>query len=272
VALSLIALLVLTLAFRPEPFVVLVVVAIGGGLWELRGAFETVDIKLPIWPLLVGGVGMAVSTFAGGAQALMIAFVLTVAVTCVWRIAEMLPGERGRAAGRDIAASVFASTWLPFLACFLILVLAQDRGNWRVVMLILLPVASDTGGYIAGVLFGKHPMAPSVSPKKSWEGFIGSVILAAVAGFLGSHFILGFPWLPGEGGALLQSSLVLGLILGVVVAATATLGDLAESLIKRDLGLKDMGDLLPGHGGILDRVDSILITAPFLYLLLVIAA
>jgi phosphatidate cytidylyltransferase len=139
------------------------------------------------------------------------------------------------------------------------MLLNQPDGELRVALFVLLAVANDTGGYAAGVLFGRHPLAPTVSPKKSWEGLGGSVALTVVVGVLGCVLALGL-------------SPLLGVALGVLTAVTATVGDLAESLVKRDLELKDMGSLLPGHGGVLDRIDSLVITAPFVYLVLSVAA
>lgn len=257
-----------SLWFRAEPFVVLVAVAVVAGLWELRAAFLRRDIVLPILPLIVGGAGMAVSAYVGGPEGLLVSYVLTVAAATLWRV---LDGP-GRDALRDVAAAAFAATYVPFLAGFVVLLLAQKDGRLLVALFILLAVANDTGGYIAGVLFGKHPLARTVSPKKTWEGMAGSVLLTTAVGFAGAHWVLDKPLLP-EGEHLLRgSSLVLGLVLGFMTAVTATVGDLAESLLKRDLDLKDMGSLLPGHGGVLDRVDSILVTAPFVYLVLSVAA
>ncbi|QAY70558.1 phosphatidate cytidylyltransferase [Xylanimonas protaetiae] len=256
-----------SLWFRAEPFVALVAVAVSAGLWELRAAFQRRGIQLPIWPLVVGGVGMAVSAHVGGPEALLVSYVLTVAAAALWRV---LDGP-GKDAPRDVAASAFAATYVPFLAGFVVLLLGQHDGRWLVALFILLAVANDTGGYIAGVLFGKHPLAPTVSPKKSWEGMAGSVVLTTAVGVVGAHLVLDKPFLPDGGHPLLGSSLVLGLVLGFMTAVTATVGDLAESLLKRDLDLKDMGSLLPGHGGVLDRVDSILVTAPFVYLVLSVA-
>jgi len=256
-----------SLWFREEPFVALAAVTVCAGLWELRDAFARRQIALPIWPLMVGGVGMVVSAFVGGSEALLISFVITLAAVVLWRV---LDGP-GPAALRDVAAGVFAATYVPFLAGFVVMLLAQDNGNWRVAMFILLAVANDTGGYIAGVLLGRHPLAPTVSPKKSWEGLAGSVALTTLVGVLGSHWVLDLPFLPGRGTPLLGAAVVLGVVLGLMTAVTATVGDLAESLLKRDLDLKDMGWLLPGHGGVLDRVDSILVTAPFVYLVLSVA-
>jgi phosphatidate cytidylyltransferase len=124
-----------------------------------------------------------------------------------------------------------------------------------VVVFILLTVLSDVGGFVAGVLFGRHPMAPTVSPKKSWEGFAGSALFCAIGGAV---------VLP----ALLDGAPLEGVLLGVAIMLTATVGDLGESMIKRDLGIKDMGTLLPGHGGLMDRLDSLLPNAPVAYLLL----
>jgi len=284
VALGLLALLALTLAFRPEPFVVFVAVAISAGMWELKSAFEHADLQLAIWPLLAGTSGMVVAAFLGGASALFTTYVLTLFAIVVWQIA-LAAYERAPVSRLNILASIFAASYLPFMASFVILLLRmQPHGNWRVGMLILLCVANDTGGYFAGIFFGKHPMAPSVSPKKSWEGFAGSVLLTCLVGILGSHWVLGLPFTPnisvagyeaGPGAlwlTLFGSALGLGLLLGIFAAITSTLGDLSESLIKRDLGIKDMGSVLPGHGGILDRIDSIIFSAPFIFLIIAIAS
>jgi phosphatidate cytidylyltransferase len=135
------------------------------------------------------------------------------------------------------------------------LLLAQPDGAFRVLLFILLCVASDTGGYVVGVLIGRHPLAPSVSPKKTWEGLLGSLVLACLVGVVGI-------------GAMFDGAPLVGVALGVATVVTASLGDLSESLLKRDLELKDMGSLLPGHGGLLDRLDSMLLTAPVVYLIL----
>jgi phosphatidate cytidylyltransferase len=251
VGVGLLALLAASLWFRPEPFVAFVVVAQSAALWELRSAFARRDIHIPLTPLIVGGAGMAVSAYAAGPEALLVAFMLTVGGVVVWRV---LDGS-GPGALRDAAAAVFAATYLPFMAGFVLLILDQPSGELRVVLFVLLAVANDVGGYVAGVMFGRHPLARSISPKKSWEGLAGSIVLAVVVGVAGSLWVLDTSWL-------------LGVALGVLTAVTATAGDLAESLIKRDLDLKDMGSLLPGHGGVLDRLDSLVVTAPFVYLVL----
>ena len=154
-----------------------------------------------------------------------------------------------------MTAGIFAALYVPFLAGFALLMARAEDGAERVVVFVLVTVASDIGGYAAGVILGRHPMAPSVSPKKSWEGFLGSAGACAVVGALSVALLLAGPWWAG-------------VVIGLAAVLTATLGDLGESMIKRDLGIKDMGSLLPGHGGVLDRLDSLLPTAPVVYLLL----
>jgi len=288
VAFGLLAVLALALAFRPEPFVVLVAVAISAGMWELRAAFEHAKLQLAIWPLLAGTSAMIVAAFLGGASALLTTFILTLLAIVIWQLV-IAALERAPVSRLNIMASIFAATYLPFMAGFVILIMRQHQHApyWRVALLILLCVANDTGGYFAGIFLGKHPMAPSVSPKKSWEGFAGSVLLTCLVGVLGSHWVLGLPFAPNLSLAnqvynpnnpgpvwltVFGSALGLGLLLGVFTAITSTLGDLSESLIKRDLGIKDMGSILPGHGGILDRIDSIIFSAPFVFLILSIAS
>jgi phosphatidate cytidylyltransferase len=154
-----------------------------------------------------------------------------------------------------VAATVFAFGYVPFLASFVALMLAQPGGAHRTLVFLILAVCSDVGGYAVGSLFGRHPMAPVISPKKTWEGFAGSVAACLLGGAITLPLLLH--------GAAWQ-----GVLVGAAALAAATLGDLAESMIKRDLGVKDMGALLPGHGGILDRIDSLLMTAPVAWLLL----
>lgn len=244
------ALVIGSLFWRPELFGVLLIIVVGQAVRELVGALGTVNIRVPLPPLLVGTAGMAVSAYIGGPQALFIAFVLTCVAILLWRVVEGADGII-----RDIAAGVFTAAYVPYLAGFAILMLASPDGPWRIVTMIAVPVFGDIGGYVFGVLWGKHPMAPSVSPKKSWEGLAGSMVFGISVAIIAVAFGLGGPWWGG-------------IIVGVVAVITGVLGDLSESLLKRDLGIKDMGTLLPGHGGVLDRIDSLLPTAPFMYLLL----
>jgi phosphatidate cytidylyltransferase len=164
------------------------------------------------------------------------------------------PGPASRSLARDVCATAFAIAYLPTLAALVVLLSFMPQGRWLVLLLVAIPVASDTGGFFAGSYFGKHKMAPNVSPKKTWEGMAGSVALATVAG-VGGMILMDRPW-------------YFGLALALLGSFSATLGDLAESMLKRSIGIKDMGSLLPGHGGVLDRVDSILMTAPFAYTVL----
>ena len=244
-------LIVLALALAKVTFLILVAVAVAAGVWELRRALAQVAIHVPLVPSLVGSLSMLGSAYFGGGQAL----ALTLGLTCVgillWRVADGVAD-----AMRDIAGGMFVALYPSFLAGFAALLLAApDDGAKRVFVFILVTVLSDIGGYLFGVLWGRHPMAPSVSPKKSWEGFTGSVLACMVGASLAIPLALGGPWWSG-------------LILGALVAVGATVGDLTESTIKRDLGIKDMSAILPGHGGVMDRLDSLLITAPLTWALL----
>lgn len=251
VGVALIALVIACLFIDIRFFVALVYLVVCGGMWELARAFTLAGIRVPLIPLLVGAGGMIVSAWTLGTTALLMVFALTCGAVFIWRITE----GGGLGAVRDATAGVFVAAYAPFLASFVVLMARRVDGPWAVLTFIAVVVANDTGGYIAGVLFGKHPMAPSISPKKSWEGLAGSHILAALVGVLMAVFALSYAWWAG-------------LLLGIVGVWSATVGDLCESLIKRDVGVKDMGSLLPGHGGIMDRVDSLIITAPVAYLIL----
>jgi phosphatidate cytidylyltransferase len=242
--------LVALYVWRPA-FVAVILAAAVLGVWELTHAFAADRIRVPVVPLAVGAAAIVVSAYAGGSEAMLVALALTVLAVMLWRAPENPQGYV-----RDVTASTFAALYVPFLAGFASLMLRDDDGADRVVVFIALVVLSDVGGYVAGVLFGRHPMAPNVSPKKSWEGVGGSALFCAAGG------AATFPTLL-DGAAAWQGALV-----GLAVMVTATLGDLGESMIKRDLGIKDMGSLLPGHGGIMDRLDSLLPAAPVAYLLL----
>ena len=250
VGLALGAVVLLSLYLWKAAFVGVVVAAIVLAAWELTNAFGSGRIRVPVVPLAVGAVAIIVSAYAGGSEAMVVALALTVFAMMLWRSPENPKGYV-----RDVTAATFAALYLPFLAGFAVLLLRPDDGPNRVVVFIVLTVLSDVGGYVAGVLFGKHPMAPTVSPKKSWEGFAGSALFCAAGGAV---------LLP----TLLDGEAWQGVVCGLAVMVTATLGDLGESMIKRDLGIKDMGSLLPGHGGIMDRLDSLLPAAPVTFLLL----
>ncbi|MEU6756215.1 phosphatidate cytidylyltransferase [Streptomyces sp. NPDC005409] len=233
-------------------FVGVVVVAVVVGLWELTSRLqEQKGIKAPLVPLAVGGAAMVIAGYVRGAEGAWVAMALTVLAVLVWRMTE--PPEDYL---KDVTAGAFAAFYVPFLATFVAMLLTADDGPQRVITFLLLTVVSDTGAYAVGWRFGKTKLAPRISPGKTREGLFGAVAFAMAAGALCMEFLI-------DGGSWWQ-----GLLLGLAVAVSATLGDLGESMIKRDLGIKDMGTLLPGHGGIMDRLDSLLPTAPVVWLLL----
>ena len=230
-----------SLYWHIELFVLLVAVAILIGTWELSGAMAGKGVTLSRIPLLIGAFLLPVLGFFYGPEQLLMGFGLVFLFTLVWRL--LRHGVDGFV--RDATASGFVLTYAPLMGGFAALIAAMPDGADRVVTFIVLSVASDIGGYAAGVLFGKHPMAPKISPKKSWEGFAGSVGLQVLLGSLLFAYLLESDWWKGA-------------IVGAIMAATATLGDFIESAVKRDLGIKDMSHLLPGHGGLMDRLDSII--------------
>ena len=231
-------------------FVVVLVVASLVGTQEVVRAVRTLGARPPAAPLYAGGTAMLVCAYRYGSEALFLAFALTVLGCVLWRVADPAEGIV-----RDLTAAVFAAAYVPFLMGFAALLVVPDDGARRVTAFVATVVCSDVGGYAAGVLFGRHPMAPSVSPKKSWEGFAGSATACALAGAVFFS-------------TLFDADPLLGAVYGLAVVASATLGDLGESMVKRDIGIKDMGTLLPGHGGLMDRLDSLLPTAPVAWLLL----
>ena len=245
--------LVSLMVYRPA-FLLVLLVAILVGVVELTRALRAGDVHAPLVPVLVGAVAMLGLAWTRGASGLVVAFLLTVLAVLLWRLGD---GPEGYL--RDASAGVLVALYVPLLAGFCVLLLVPDDGAARVLAFIATVVGNDVGGFAAGVLFGKHPMAPSVSPKKSWEGMAGSVLACVLVATPIVTLALGGPWWGG-------------VLFGVALAVSATAGDLGESLIKRDLGIKDMGNLLPGHGGIMDRLDSLLPSAAVAYLLLSVVA
>jgi phosphatidate cytidylyltransferase len=231
-------------------FVLLLLAVIGGGVWELVRAVNRAEAHPPLLPLLVGTAAMDLLAWFRGDGALAIAFLLTALGCFVWRLADGPVGFL-----RDVSTATFVALYVPFLAGFAVLLAVPDDGAERVITFIATVVCSDSGGYAAGVLFGRHPMAPTVSPAKSWEGFAGSAVACVIAGTVFLTQFFGADWWQG-------------VLFGLAIVVTATLGDLGESMIKRDLGVKDMGTLLPGHGGLMDRLDSLLPAAAVSWILL----
>lgn len=250
VGLLLLAAVLLPLFYAKDFWFVVPALAACFGVWEMVRAVRPSGAQPPLLPLLGGAVAIVGLAWYSSIEGLSTGLLVTVLAVLVWRMGDGPAGYQ-----RDVSAAVLIIVYVPFLLGFAALLTAPDDGQWRILVTLGAVVLSDTGGYVAGVLFGRHPMAPSISPKKSWEGFVGSVSAAAI----GSAVLL---WI------LLDADLWKGALFGIVVSAAAVLGDLTESLLKRDLGIKDMSNLLPGHGGLMDRLDSILFAVPTAYLLL----
>ncbi|HEX5542171.1 MAG TPA: phosphatidate cytidylyltransferase [Micromonospora sp.] len=254
VGLGLAAIILVPLFLFPPAFIAVIAVAVSIGIWEMVRAVRGTEAQAPMVPLLAGGLLMTGLAWRAGLDGLSLGLLVTVLAALVWRLADGPAGYQ-----RDLAAATLIAVYVPFLAGFAVLLAVSPDGHWRVLVTLAAVVLSDTGGYAVGVLFGKHPMAPSVSPKKSWEGFAGSVGSSA----LGSALLLN---------VALDVDVWRGALFGLAVSVAAVVGDLCESMIKRDLGVKDMSQLLPGHGGLMDRLDSILFAVPVAYLLLTILA
>ena len=260
-AIVLLVAIALSLLFWKTAFMVIVAAAVVVAIWELGRGFAAKGIDLPEQPLMIGGVVMVAVAYFWGAPALVTATAVTALVTMLWLLRRGVDGYV-----QDATASVFSLVYVPFLGSFVALLLSEggtginghgldDPGVQGIITFILVTIASDIGGYVAGVLFGKHPMAPVISPKKSWEGFAGSVVFCLAAGWALVVYLLDGDWW-------------VGLLLGLIAVVMATLGDLCESVIKRDLGIKDMSQVIPGHGGLMDRLDSLLATVAPIWLLL----
>jgi phosphatidate cytidylyltransferase len=243
----------LTLLTVKATFLIYMGAALALALHELDGALKTKEIRIPLIPVAVGGAAMLTAAYWAAGNAVAAAFALTVIGILGWRMAG---GTEGYV--KDVSAGILAVAYLPLLGSTVSAMLAAHDGGKRALTWIVLTICSDIGGYFAGITLargGGHKMAPVISPKKTWEGLSGSAVACVAAGAI---------LLP----ALLHGYWWQGVIVGAAALAAAVLGDLAESMIKRDLGIKDMGSLLPGHGGILDRIDSLLVCAPVVWLLL----
>lgn len=236
-------------------WVLLVAAAMPLATHEVVRRLREAGYIIPFIPLLVGGQLMIWLTWPFHAAGALAGFGVTAVVCMFWRLAlgaaSTPQGSADSPSGnylRDVAATVFLAAWVPLFASFSVLLVYPPNGSGRVFCLMIGVVASDVGGYAVGVLFGKHPMVPSISPNKSWEGLAGSLFFGITAVTLTATLLAYKPvWI--------------GLLLGLTIVATATLGDLVESQIKRDLGIKDMGRILPGHGGLMDRLDGTLPSA-----------
>jgi phosphatidate cytidylyltransferase len=250
VSLSLIALVWFALAYQRAIFALVVTIAVVLGIRELNKAFTAVDIHIPLWSLTTAAVGLCAATWFGGISGLAVA--TAIAFPCL--LVLLLP--RGTVNFvKTASASALALVYLPFLAGFLILLARPSNGLERVMTFVVLVGCNDTFAYLTGVLFGKRPLAPKISPKKTIEGLLGSLVFTIAGGAIAFNYIMGAEWW-------------LGALAGLLTVFTATSGDLIESALKRDMAIKDMGNLLPGHGGVMDRLDSVLFAAPALWLAL----
>ncbi|MCX7522135.1 phosphatidate cytidylyltransferase [Microbacterium sp. STN6] len=255
-------LIVASLIIVKELFLVLGLALLGFASFELAGALRGAGWLVPRIPTVVSALAVVPATYYGGSTGQLVSVGAGIVFVSLWRLAELtMRSHRASAASvmRDLGAGVLIQIYVVFLGSFAILLLAQEHGQWWLLGSLIVVVAVDTGAYVSGLLFGKHPMAPVISPKKTWEGFAGAAVASIIAGILLATLMMGEPvWF--------------GFILGPVLLLTATMGDLAESLIKRDLGIKDMSSWLPGHGGFLDRLDSILPSAAAAFALFVVFA
>lgn len=244
VGLGLGALILTTLYLYRPAFLVVLVLAVGLGMHELVKALGAKNMHPPLIPLLAGSATILCLAYWQGRDEMTVAMLLTIPAILLFRIWR---GTDGLVA--DFSSGLLALIYVGFLAGFAALLLGPHDGDRRVTCFVATCVASDVGGYAVGAMFGKHPMAPRISPKKSWEGLTGSIAMCAFMGWLLCTTLLHTYWWQG-------------VLFGLAMVTTATLGDLGESMVKRDLGIKDMGSLLPGHGGLMDRLDSLLPSAP----------
>ncbi|MFD5599813.1 phosphatidate cytidylyltransferase [Leucobacter sp. NPDC058333] len=236
-------------------FVLLVAALVGIALVELASAFRISGRRVPRIGVVLAGLIIVAGAAIWNAQGMLLGLFAGSLLLTVWRLFEgLVPRWEAppKTVVRDVFSGLFTLVYVAFLASFTVLLVLADNGEWWVFALVLVVVSVDVGAYAAGVTLGKHKMTPRISPNKTWEGFAGAAVVAAAAGVLVSIFALHQSWW-------------VGVIIGVVVLFTATGGDLTESLIKRNLGVKDMSSWIPGHGGFLDRLDSLLPSAVGVY-------
>jgi phosphatidate cytidylyltransferase len=253
------ALLIVSLVLIKEIFLVLAAALLVFGTLELASALRHAGRRIPRIPTAIGAVAVVPAAYYWGEVGQWLFVLAAIAFVTLWRLIE-IPFQKERASAidvvRDLSAGVFVQAYVTFLASTAVLLLSKPGGQWWVLGFIISTVLVDVGAYASGLNFGKHPMAPTISPKKTWEGLAGAVIICLVGSVIIAIFLLQMPWW-------------FGLVFGAVIVVTATVGDLAESLLKRDIGIKDMSSWLPGHGGLLDRLDSILPSAAAAYVLYV---
>jgi len=250
VSLAILTVVFTSVYFVPVAFAVLVWVAVMLAIRELTNAYQSGGIDLPKVPLQIAGTALLISAWNGRISGLAVAMAIAIPNLLVFMLLTN-PKDFVRRG----ASAAFAIFYIPFLAGFILLLSHEEHGPARILTLVVLVSCNDTFAYLFGVLLGRHPLAPHISPKKTWEGFTGSVIATTI----GSALVFKLA---------LEKSWWIGAAIGLMAVVTATCGDLIESAVKRDLSIKDMGTLLPGHGGILDRIDSVLFTGPAVWFVL----
>ena len=263
VGLLLAAIFLSSILIYKELFIVLLSVATAIGAWELSTALRQKNWYVPRVPAVVGSVLIMPATYFGGPSIQWLASLAIVAALIIWRTVHLL-FERRKAnfqtlkrTVRDFGAAAFLVIYLPLTLSFGMLLLRRDDGHWWVLAFVTTVALIDSAGYLFGRIFGKNKLAPGVSPKKTWEGLAASIVIGTISAVSFTVFVLGGAWW-------------VGIILAAVLILAAVFGDLAESLIKRDLGIKDMSSLLPGHGGMMDRLDSLLPSSLMTYLVMVV--
>ncbi|MFW0185267.1 phosphatidate cytidylyltransferase [Rothia sp. CCM 9418] len=233
------ALLIVGLFCYPWLLVILGALAAAVGTWEVTsGINKKRGMGIPMFPTVASALFLPLIAYIGGGQWMITAMVCAILAQIIWRLLGPKDGMI-----MSVMGSIFVTSWVPFMVALALLLFRTDGGSGKIFLILLMAIANDTWGYLAGVRWGKHPMAPTISPKKTWEGFAGSLIGSALTAVI-SCFFLGYPWW-------------FGVILACALVVTATAGDLSESMIKREIGMKDMSNILPGHGGVMDRLDSI---------------
>ncbi len=260
VGVALAATVVLTLLYWHWGFVLLVTAMLTLGTIELHDALKRIGMNSAVIPIVAGTIAVICGSYAAATQegntalpwhSVLLGFLgATTLAALIWR----MPGGSAGSVP-DAAASLFPIGYIPLLGAVAGLILAADNGGAKMATTLLIVMGTDTGGYAVGARWGRHPMAPQISPKKTWEGMAGSVGLATAVAIPLTVWWLDAAWW-------------IGLLLALAIVAAGTCGDLIESLVKRDVGIKDMSSFLPGHGGAMDRLDSILVASPVAWLIM----
>ena len=238
------AVFICSLVFDKQYFMLFLAVFIGFGTWELATISRTDKRHVPRIPILIAALAMVPTTYYFGALGQLLTLAAGIGFTIVWHAIQR-GLSKSTVTDRDMIMSAFTLAYVPFLVTFTLIMTARDGGEWWTLGTMIIIASIDTGAYATGLLFGRRPMAPKISPKKTWEGFAGSIVFALAAGYIIATQMIFIPWW-------------WGMLFGLILVGTATTGDLIESLIKREIGTKDASHLLPGHGGFLDRLDSVL--------------